>query len=98
MNVLGMFGGVVCVSICGVGFINGLNELLFVIDGIFVSNLDNLGVNGCFGGSVQNLLFMFNFNDIELIDVLKDVVVMVIYGLRVINGVVMVIIKRGKKG
>ena len=71
-NASGMPGGAVRVSIRGVGSINGSNEPLFVIDGIPVSNSDNSGVNGRFGGSVQNPLSMLNPNDIESIDVLKD--------------------------
>ena len=87
-NASGMPGGAVRVSIRGVGSINGSNEPLFVIDGIPVSNSDNSGVNGRFGGSVQNPLSMLNPNDIESIDVLKDAAA-AIYGSRATNGVVM---------
>lgn len=98
-NASGMPGGAVrVVSIRGVGSINGSNEPLFVIDGIPVSNSDNSGVNGRFGGSVQNPLSMLNPNDIESIDVLKDAAATAIYGSRATNGVVMVTTKRGKKG
>lgn len=98
-NASGMLpGGAVRVSIRGVGSINGSNEPLFVIDGIPVSNSDNSGVNGRFGGSVQNPLSMLNPNDIESIDVLKDAAATAIYGSRATNGVVMVTTKRGKKG
>lgn len=97
-NASGMPGGAVRVSIRGVGSINGSNEPLFVIDGIPVSNSDNSGVNGRFGGSVQNPLSMLNPNDIESIDVLKDAAATAIYGSRATNGVVMVTTKRGKKG
>ena len=96
-NASGMPGGAVRVSIRGVGSINGSNEPLFVIDGIPVSNSDNSGVNGRFGGSVQNPLSMLNPNDIESIDVLKDAAATAIYGSRATN-VVMVTTKRGKKG
>lgn len=53
-----------------------------VIDGIF----------NCVGG-----FFRINFVDIESILVLKDVLV-VIYGVWVVNGVILVIIKWGKSG
>lgn len=97
-NASGMPGGAVRVSIRGVGSINGSNEPLFVIDGIPVSNSDNSGINGRFGGSIQNPLSMINPNDIESIDVLKDAAATAIYGSRATNGVVMVTTKRGKKG
>ena len=97
-NASGMPGGAVRVSIRGVGSINGSNEPLFVIDGVPVSNTDNSGVNGRFGGSVQNPLSMINPNDIESIDVLKDAAATAIYGSRATNGVVMVTTKRGRKG
>ena len=92
-NASGMPGGAVRVSIRGVGSINGSNEPLFVIGGIPVSNSDNSGVNGRFGGSVQNPLSMLNPNDIESIDVLKDAAATAIYGSRATNGVVMVTTK-----
>jgi len=96
-NASGMPGGAVRVSIRGVGSINGSNEPLFVIDGIPVSNSDNSGVNGRFGGSVQNPLSMLNPNDIESIDVLKDAAATAIYGSRATNGVVMVTTKKGQR-
>lgn len=97
-NASGMPGGAVRVSIRGVGSINGSNEPLFVIDGIPVLNTDNSGLNGRFGGSVQNPLAMLNPSDIESIDVLKDAAATAIYGSRATNGVVMVTTKRGRFG
>ena len=97
-NASGMPGGAVRVSVRGVGSINGSNEPLFVIDGVPVSNTDNSGLNGRYGGSVQNPLSMINPSDIESIDVLKDAAATAIYGSRATNGVVMVTTKRGKKG
>lgn len=49
-------------------------------------------------GVLGVFLFNLNLDDIEKIDILKDVLFIVIYGFCVINGVVMVIIKRGKIG
>lgn len=56
-------------------------ELLYVVDGFLF-----------FGGICD-----INFNDIEFIQVLKDVIVGVIYGNCVVNGVVIIIIKVGSK-
>ena len=97
-NASGMPGGAVRVSVRGVGSINGSNEPLFVIDGIPVSNTDNSGINGRYGGGIQNPLSMINPSDIESIDVLKDAAATAIYGSRATNGVVMVTTKRGKRG
>lgn len=41
---------------------------------------------------------MINFNDIVCIEVFKDVFVIVIYGVCVVNGVVLIIIKCGEEG
>lgn len=48
-------------------------------------------IDGILGGSFDNL----NENDIGFIDVLKDGVVLVIYGICGLNGVIVVIIKKG---
>lgn len=45
-----------------------------------------------------DLMVVINFFDIESVIVLKDVVVIVIYGLCVVNGVIVIIIKKGKEG
>lgn len=37
-------------------------------------------------------------SEVELVFVLKDVVLVVIYGLWVVNGVILIIIKKGKEG
>lgn len=55
--------------------------MFYVVDGII------------FFGSLLSI----NFNDVESIIVLKDVFFMVLYGSKVVNGVVMIIIKGGCK-
>lgn len=69
-------------KICGDIFVNGKFFLLVIIDGI-IGLLDELNV--------------MDVSDIENILVLKDVLV-VIYGVCLVLGVVLVIIKCGKKG
>lgn len=66
----------------------GLNQPLFVIDGISF-NLD--GMQGA------NPLLTLNPNDIESLDVLKDAGATSIYGSRGANGVIIIKTKRGKK-
>ena len=67
----------------------GLNQPLFVIDGV-PFNVDAL--NGA------NPLSTLNPNDIESFDVLKDAGATSIYGSRGANGVIIIKTKRGKKG
>lgn len=47
---------------------------------------------------IVNLFLIINLLDIEFIEILKDVFVIVIYGLCGVNGVVLIIIKCGVKG
>lgn len=53
---------------------------LYVVDGMFYD---------------EELVNVLNFVDIESMFILKDVVFVVFYGLCVVNGVVMIIIKKG---
>ncbi|SHF80132.1 TonB-linked outer membrane protein, SusC/RagA family [Flavobacterium segetis] len=67
----------------------GLNQPLFVIDGV-PFNFDAL--NGA------NPLSTLNPNDIQSFDILKDAGATSIYGSRGANGVIIIKTKRGKKG
>ncbi|SHJ79548.1 TonB-linked outer membrane protein, SusC/RagA family [Arenibacter nanhaiticus] len=67
----------------------GLNQPLFVIDGV-PFNLDAL--------KGANPLLTINPADIESFDVLKDAAATSIYGSRGANGVILIKTKRGKKG
>lgn len=51
-------------------------------------------IDGIFVGGLN----VINFNDVEFIEVFKDVLVVVIYGFWVVGGVIFVIIKCGKFG
>lgn len=75
---MGCLGDGFDIIICGNNFLNDDFNLFFVVDGVFIDNIDFL-----------------NLQDIEWIDILKDVFLMVIYGLWGLNGVVIVIIKNG---
>lgn len=66
-----------------VGDIDEMNMFIIVIDGVFIV-----------GGNFVE----FNFDDIESINILKDVVVVFIYGFLGVNGVVLIIIKKGLVG
>lgn len=77
------------------GFFNVSNFLLYVIDGIFMClgfiNMMSLDVG-------FDIMLIINSFDIENIIIIKDVVVVFFYGLCVVNGVVFIIIKKGKSG
>ncbi len=82
----GLPGGGVSVRIRGIGGINN-SEPLYIIDGIQISGSAT---------DTFNPLANFNPNDIESVEVLKDVSSSAIYGARAANGVVLITTKRGK--
>lgn len=81
----------------GSNSINASNEPLYVIDGVFVDNRENISTS--IGGQAQsNPLSDINPSDIEDIQVLKDANATAIYGSLGANGVVLITTKRGKLG
>lgn len=95
----GQPGATSSIRIRGGNSINGGNEPLYVIDGIIVYN-DNsstqVGISRA--GGALNPLAAINPNDIESVEVLKDVSASAIYGSRGANGVILITTKSGKKG
>ncbi|MVM40817.1 SusC/RagA family TonB-linked outer membrane protein [Spirosoma sp. HMF3257] len=87
-------GGGLMVRIRGNTSISASNRPLFIVDGVPVENGALTGRD--FGGQTDNALALFNPNDIESIDVLKDASAKAIYGSRAANGVVLITTKRGK--
>ncbi|MEP2667753.1 MAG: TonB-dependent receptor [Cyclobacteriaceae bacterium] len=83
------------VRIRGTSSINGNNEPLYVIDGVFIVPETNVGA---VTGPSLNPLSNINPADIESIEVLKDASATAIYGTRGANGVIIVTTKRGKAG
>jgi len=81
----------VSVIIRGQSSLSGDNQPLWVIDGIPEYNA---GVSG----SVSNVLYSLNLNDVESIDILKDASSTAIYGSRAANGVIVVTTRSGKEG
>jgi TonB-dependent starch-binding outer membrane protein SusC len=74
--------------------IRGINSLgnnapLIVVDGFIFGNYNNQS---------NNLLSLFNPEDIESVSVLKDAESKAIYGSRASNGVILITTKAGKKG
>lgn len=77
-------GGNPQISIRGTGTISSGSSPLVVVDGLPVT--DDVGLNS------------INPNDIESINVLKDVASAAIYGSRAANGVILITTKKGKAG
>ncbi|TFG76291.1 MAG: hypothetical protein E4H26_04765 [Flavobacteriales bacterium] len=89
-------GAPISVLIRGVGT-PGVNDPLWVIDGVPIVQTTNITVNTS-STTNSNPLAGLNANDIESIDVLKDAASTAIYGARAANGVIIVTTKRGKSG
>ncbi len=89
-------GAPISVNIRGIGT-PGVNDPLWVIDGVPIVQTTNITVNTS-STTDSNPLAGLNANDIESIDVLKDAASTAIYGARAANGVIIVTTKRGKSG
>lgn len=87
-------GGGLMVRIRGNTSISASNRPLFIVDGVPVEDGALSGRD--FGGQSDNAFSLFNPNDIESVDVLKDASAKAIYGSRAANGVVLVTTKRGR--
>lgn len=82
-------GAGVSVMIRGNTSLTGNSQPLWVIDGVPQYNVNN--------NDVGQLLYDYNINDIESVDILKDASSTAIYGSRAANGVIIVTTKSGKK-
>ena len=87
------------IRIRGGNSVNASNEPLYVVDSfIYFKDAANSSTGiGAIDGSI-NPLATINPNDIESIEVLKDVSATAIYGSRGANGVIIVTTKKGKIG
>jgi iron complex outermembrane receptor protein len=77
------------IRIRGGSSLSASNDPLIVIDGLPVSNTNNVGAT--------SILASLNPNDIESFNVLKDASASAIYGARAANGVIIITTKRGAK-
>lgn len=87
------------IRIRGGNSVNASNEPLYVVDGFIYfkdASSNSTGV-GSIEGSL-NPLATINPNDIESIEVLKDISATAIYGSRGANGVILITTKKGKQG
>ena len=80
------------ILIRGIGSINASGQLLYVIDGVPVSN------DGITSGlKSQSVMSSINPDDIESMTILKDAAAS-LYGSRAANGVIIITTKKGKEG
>ena len=87
------------IRIRGGNSVNASNEPLYVVDGFIYFKDASTSSTGL--GSIEsslNPLATINPNDIESIEVLKDVSATAIYGSRGANGVILITTKKGKQG
>lgn len=95
----GQPGAVSNIRIRGGNSITGGNEPLYVIDGLIVYNDIASTSTGASGSDAAlDPLSFLNPNDIERIEVLKDVAATAIYGTRGANGVIIITTKKGSHG
>ncbi|MBP2833259.1 SusC/RagA family TonB-linked outer membrane protein [Aquimarina sp. U1-2] len=98
-------GGGFALRLRGISSIIGNNQPLFIVDGVYISNLEipsglrfASGANRGNEENSGNRLADLDPNDIENIEVLKGASAAAIYGQRGNAGVVIITTKRGKSG
>ncbi len=98
-------GGGLALRLRGVSSINGNNQPLIIVDGVYVNNVEipsglrfASGANGGNEENAGNRLADIDPNDIENIEILKGSSAAAIYGQRGNAGVVIITTKRGKGG
>jgi TonB-linked SusC/RagA family outer membrane protein len=95
----GNFGGSTQVVIRGNSSISGNNQALFVVDGVPIDNGNSNSADqttGRGGYDYGNAASDINPDDIESINVLKGAAATALYGSRASNGVVMIVMKKGR--
>ncbi|UKB78584.1 SusC/RagA family TonB-linked outer membrane protein [Chryseobacterium sp. MEBOG07] len=94
-------GSSASIRIRGMSTVTGVNDPLFVIDGIPVQLFNGGGSAAMRTESSRGLmdpLSGIDMNDIENVEILKDATGTAIYGSRAANGVIIVTTKKGKAG
>ncbi|WP_159441024.1 SusC/RagA family TonB-linked outer membrane protein [Pedobacter caeni] len=97
----GMPGASASIRIRGLSTVSGVNDPLFVIDGIPIQLYNGGGSSAMRtapGLGLMDPLAGIDMNDIENIEILKDASGTAIYGSRAANGVIIITTKKGKAG
>ncbi|MGY0426510.1 MAG: TonB-dependent receptor plug domain-containing protein, partial [Polaribacter sp.] len=97
-----VFGTAPKIRIRGNSSITGINEPLWVLDGVVLQSPLNINPAALYSGSARSLLSSVmsgvNPEDIETITILKDATATALYGTKAVNGVIVITTKRAKKG
>lgn len=100
-NTSATFGTAPKIRIRGSASLSGINEPLWVLDGVPLEAPLNIVPSELYGGNARNLLAsaLSNVNpeDIEDLTILKDATATAMYGTRAVNGVIVVNTKRARK-
>lgn len=98
-------GGGFALRLRGISSINGNNQPLVIVDGVYVNNVEvpsglrfASGANRANEENAANRLADLDPNDIEDIEILKGSSAAAIYGQRGNAGVIIITTKRGKRG
>ena len=101
-NVSGSFGAAPKIRVRGATSIYGNQKPLWVVDGIIIEDVIELGADALSSGDAATLISSaiagLNADDIESFEVLKDGSATSIYGARAMAGVIVITTKRGKEG
>ncbi|MDO5105586.1 SusC/RagA family TonB-linked outer membrane protein [Capnocytophaga sp.] len=101
-NVSGTFGAAPKIRVRGATSIYGNQKPLWVVDGIIIEDVVELGADALSSGDATTLISSaiagLNADDIESFEVLKDGSATSIYGARAMAGVIVITTKRGKAG
>ncbi|WP_116125982.1 SusC/RagA family TonB-linked outer membrane protein [Lewinella sp. IMCC34183] len=98
-------GGGYALRLRGVSSLSGNNQPLFIVDGVYISNVEIAsgsrgasGANSANEEGASNRIADINPDDIESIEVLKGASAAAIYGTRANAGVVIITTKKGVSG
>lgn len=101
-NVSGTFGVASKIRVRGATSIYGASKPLWVVDGVILEDVSNIGADDLASGNPETLIRSaiagLNADDIESFQVLKDGSATSIYGARAMAGVIVVTTKKGLQG
>lgn len=101
-NVSSTFGAAPKIRIRGASSITGNQKPLWVIDGVVLEDAVEISMDQLNSGDVSTLISSgvagLNMDDIESMQILKDVSATALYGARAMNGVIVISTKRGSTG
>lgn len=101
-NVSGTFGAAPKIRVRGATSIYGSSKPLWVVDGVIMEDVSNIGADDLSSGNPETLISSaiagLNADDIESFQILKDGSATSIYGARAMAGVIVVTTKKGRAG